>query len=798
MGGYTKTNHSDRITTLVDKLNTVSEDVGNLSDLNTLGDSDLVGVVNELHDSIDGHTTRLATIDTRLDSLDTVIGVDVALTTDAQTVIGGINEHQTEIGNMILTGLSATTVSGALRELRTELGDVTSLTTTAQTSTVAAINEINAELYNSPDGSGANFNTLAGSVEGAINELHDSLGTLPSRMDSIDTFIDVGIALGTTAQTVVAAINEINTELHGVTDGAGSDLNTLADTFQGAINELHDSLGTIPARMTTAETDIGNTETDVTTLQGRADSLDTFSGITVAFIDEISATAITGAINETYEFAQSIDSGSTVINSRVGSLASLDTNLKVSAVAAINELHDSIDVYINHGDAALNSLTVDSSLVLPVGTTAERPLDKLQGEIRYNTTTASFEGYSGTDWGSLGGVIDVDQDTYITAEASSDEDILKFYTANNIALTLTNALATVAGNMTVQGDLTVSGTTTAVNTETLEIHDNIIELNSNVTGTPSENAGIQIERGTSANVTLQWNETLDRWQAGDSGGILGPASNIVREEDLTSGNGGISITGSTISHTDTSSQASVNNSGRSYIQDISLDSFGHITSITSDEDTYTYTLPGAGTSTRGGVKTGYTEAGKNYPVELDNEQMYVNVPWTDNDTVYSLPAASSSTRGGVKIGYVEAGQNYPVEVSSEKMYVNVPWTDTWQANSSSAVGYVASGSGQNSKVWKTNSSGVPAWRDDENSGGTVTSVAITASTGLSGGGTVTSSGTISLSLDLTELSTDTSDYVATQDHIVYLNNGVQKKKAFGTFNIRNASGTVVAQLLKAD
>ena len=42
---------------------------------------------------------------------------------------------------------------------------------------------------------------------------------------------------------------------------------------------------------------------------------------------------------------------------------------------------------------------------------------------------------------------------------------------------------------------------------------------------------------------------------------------------------------------------------------------------------------------------------------------------------YSLPAGSSSTRGGFKIGYSENGKNYPVEVASEKMYVNVPWND---------------------------------------------------------------------------------------------------------------------------
>ncbi len=48
----------------------------------------------------------------------------------------------------------------------------------------------------------------------------------------------------------------------------------------------------------------------------------------------------------------------------------------------------------------------------------------------------------------------------------------------------------------------------------------------------------------------------------------------------------------------------------------------------------------------------------------------------DNANNYSLPAAASDTRGGVKIGYSENGKNYPVELSSEKMFVNVPWTDT--------------------------------------------------------------------------------------------------------------------------
>lgn len=80
---------------------------------------------------------------------------------------------------------------------------------------------------------------------------------------------------------------------------------------------------------------------------------------------------------------------------------------------------------------------------------------------------------------------------------------------------------TVDDNLIVTGNLTVSGTTTSVNTEILTVDDNIIVLNNNVTSSPSENAGIEVERGTSANVLVRWNETSDKWQVTNDGATYG-------------------------------------------------------------------------------------------------------------------------------------------------------------------------------------------------------------------------------------------------------------------------------------
>ena len=75
----------------------------------------------------------------------------------------------------------------------------------------------------------------------------------------------------------------------------------------------------------------------------------------------------------------------------------------------------------------------------------------------------------------------------------------------------------INSDISVSGNLTINGNTTTLNTETLTVEDNIIILNSGVTGSPSLNAGVEVERGTSNNVVIRWNESTDKWQFTNDG-----------------------------------------------------------------------------------------------------------------------------------------------------------------------------------------------------------------------------------------------------------------------------------------
>jgi hypothetical protein len=77
------------------------------------------------------------------------------------------------------------------------------------------------------------------------------------------------------------------------------------------------------------------------------------------------------------------------------------------------------------------------------------------------------------------------------------------------------------GTLQIDGNLIVTGDVTSVESEIVTIADNILLINSNVTGTPTEDGGIEIERGTELNKSLLWNETDDKWTVGSESFVAG-------------------------------------------------------------------------------------------------------------------------------------------------------------------------------------------------------------------------------------------------------------------------------------
>lgn len=90
--------------------------------------------------------------------------------------------------------------------------------------------------------------------------------------------------------------------------------------------------------------------------------------------------------------------------------------------------------------------------------------------------------------------------------------------SNTGILTLaSDGVATFSSGVVIEGDLTVNGDVVTLNTTTLTIEDNLILLNKNVTDAPSLDAGLEVERGTSANVKLIYDEGTDQWKFTNDG-----------------------------------------------------------------------------------------------------------------------------------------------------------------------------------------------------------------------------------------------------------------------------------------
>mgnify|MGYP003113331751 CR=1 FL=1 len=145
-----------------------------------------------------------------------------------------------------------------------------------------------------------------------------------------------------------------------------------------------------------------------------------------------------------------------------------------------------------------------------------------EGLIIYNSQTNLMKFYDGSAWVSMKNVdtdVDVSKANLITRLASfTGDDTVNIGDADDDT------------TVVIRGNLQVDGTTTTVNSATLSVADNIIVLNKDVTGTPSENAGLEVERGSATNVKFRWNETTDKWQFTEDGTTF---YNLVNVQDAS-------------------------------------------------------------------------------------------------------------------------------------------------------------------------------------------------------------------------------------------------------------------------
>ena len=126
---------------------------------------------------------------------------------------------------------------------------------------------------------------------------------------------------------------------------------------------------------------------------------------------------------------------------RVGPLGSLPLVINSDLRLFDNVISTDInDIFLRPNSGKKVVIDAATSLVIPNGATGDRGTAE-QGSIRFNTTTFTYEGYDGANWGSLGGVKDVDQNTYIIPETApgANENILYFYNdgSNTMQLTTT-------------------------------------------------------------------------------------------------------------------------------------------------------------------------------------------------------------------------------------------------------------------------------------------------------------------------------------------------------------------------
>ena len=204
-----------------------------------------------------------------------------------------------------------------------------------------------------------------------------------------------------------------------------------------------------------------------------------------------------------YGFGNGTDMGFSDITHKL----TIDGDLRLGVVDATGTgdmyLDDGVILYKYDSGGSTAMLTMDSSnghkfaQKLAIGST--NPSVPLEVSLSGSDVSAT----DGTGIMQLGADsaanMGIDANEIQARSSGSGATIYVNSAGGDVELGNSSSTITANGNMVVDGNLTVSGTATAINTTNTTINDNIFILNNDATGTPSQDAGIEVERGDSAN-----------------------------------------------------------------------------------------------------------------------------------------------------------------------------------------------------------------------------------------------------------------------------------------------------------
>lgn len=221
-------------------------------------------------------------------------------------------------------------------------------------------------------------------------------------------------------------------------------------------------------------------------------------------------------------------------------------------------------------------------------------------------------------------VLTIDGNGNISSQNITVSNEIQTPAGENLILNPATSQTTVQGDLVVNNDLTVSGTTTTIDTTNINVSDSFLLLNSDYTGgSPTENAGIEVERGTLDNVDIRWNESGDVWEFTNDGTNYMSFASV---STYTAGDG-LVLSGNEFAHEDTSSASSTTNTNDTVVQNISVDQFGHITSISSTA------VAGGGTNVASVTDDQTISSGATYVFDLT---VQFGSGTTTNDTVIQV------------------------------------------------------------------------------------------------------------------------------------------------------------------